>query len=65
MKPENLKCPDCGGRMVPRKSVFGAFWGCARFPKCRGKRDVNGLSSEDKKSNEDEDDDSGFGNQDR
>lgn len=30
------KCPKCGeGDMVVRKSVYGAFLACNRFPKCR------------------------------
>jgi len=41
---ENLKCPDCGGPMKPRESKHGKFWGCANYPKCKGTRDVNGMS---------------------
>lgn len=34
-------CPKCGGEMVKRVARKGAnagkaFWGCSRFPKCRG-----------------------------
>ncbi len=45
-KPENLKCPDCQGPMVSRlnKKDNSRFWGCKDFPKCKGTRDVNGLS---------------------
>lgn len=29
-------CPTCGeGMLVPRRSRYGEFWGCARFPSCR------------------------------
>jgi restriction system protein len=36
-------CPRCGSEMVMRKARQGAkagqsFWGCPRFPECRGKR---------------------------
>jgi restriction system protein len=36
-------CPNCAGRMVLRKAQRGsnagnAFWGCLRFPGCRGTR---------------------------
>jgi len=32
-------CPVCtDGWMVERKSRFGVFWGCVRFPHCSGKR---------------------------
>lgn len=42
MKPENVRCPECDGPMVSRKSLYGVFWGCRQYPKCRGTRDVNG-----------------------
>jgi DNA topoisomerase I len=29
-------CPTCGGRLILRKSAKGKFWGCARYPECRG-----------------------------
>lgn len=47
-KPENLKCPKCHGPMTPKKSSFGAFWGCKSYPSCNGTRDVNGDSQEDR-----------------
>ncbi len=36
-------CPKCGGAMVMRRARKGpsegaSFWGCERFPKCRGTR---------------------------
>lgn len=36
-------CPKCGGQMVKRTARRGAnaggtFWGCSRFPNCRGTR---------------------------
>lgn len=41
---ENLKCPECDGPMTSRKnSTTGQrFWGCNRYPKCRGTRDTDG-----------------------
>lgn len=38
-------CPACGGRMVKRVAKRGAergreFWGCSRFPACRGTRPI-------------------------
>ncbi len=47
-KPENVKCPECGGPMTPRTSQYGTFWGCVRYPKCRGTRDVQGMSKGDR-----------------
>ncbi|MFC1928378.1 AAA domain-containing protein [Chloroflexota bacterium] len=31
-------CPSCGSRMVPRNGRHGRFWGCSRYPYCRGTR---------------------------
>lgn len=36
-------CPTCGGEMIKRTAKQGAnaggeFWGCSKFPKCRGGR---------------------------
>jgi len=40
-------CPNCGSLMVVRHARRGAspgssFWGCPRFPKCRGTRELAG-----------------------
>lgn len=59
-KPENVKCPECDGEMVPRKSIHGTFWGCKKYPKCKGTRDSMGMSKAERNAersiNEDEDD---------
>jgi hypothetical protein len=31
-------CPKCGARMVARKGSYGRFYGCSKFPYCRGTR---------------------------
>ncbi len=42
---ENSACKKCGeGKMVLRKSIYGSFLGCNRFPKCRNIIKVNGNS---------------------
>jgi len=28
-------CPDCGQDMILKKSKYGPFYGCAKFPSCR------------------------------
>lgn len=28
-------CPNCGGKLVERKSRYGTFWGCSNYPHCR------------------------------
>ena len=32
------RCPQCEGEMRLRKGRFGQFWGCLRYPSCRGTR---------------------------
>jgi len=35
-QPEtDLKCPQCGGILLERKSEFGKFYGCSNYPKCQ------------------------------
>lgn len=29
-------CPDCGSPMHKRKGAYGAFWGCTKYPACKG-----------------------------
>jgi len=41
---EDVKCPECGGKMISRKGQYGTFWGCAKYPDCRGTRDSEGRS---------------------
>lgn len=57
-KPENVKCPDCGGPMVSKlnQAKQQRFWGCATFPKCKGTRDTDGLSKADRDAERDDDD---------
>jgi len=43
-RPSNLECPDCGGEMISRKGQYGMFWGCKKYPNCRGTRDSEGRS---------------------
>lgn len=41
---DDLKCPECGGRMVSRLNAQTQqrFWGCRTYPTCRGTRNTNG-----------------------
>lgn len=39
--PEHIKCPECGGKMASRVARKGkhrgeAFWGCKKYPNCKG-----------------------------
>ena len=31
-------CPKCGSKMILRKGRYGKFYGCSKFPYCRGTR---------------------------
>lgn len=33
-------CPDCNAAMIRRHSAKGPFWGCSKYPECRGIRQV-------------------------
>ncbi|PZN07606.1 MAG: hypothetical protein DIU76_04270, partial [Bacillota bacterium] len=39
-RSSTIACPRCGSRMVLRRGPYGAFWGCSRFPDCKGTRPV-------------------------
>lgn len=34
----STSCPKCGSSMRRRSGRYGQFWGCSRYPKCRGTR---------------------------
>jgi hypothetical protein len=36
-------CPHCGAQTLKRKSRFGAFYGCTRYPQCQGKWNLRDL----------------------
>jgi ssDNA-binding Zn-finger/Zn-ribbon topoisomerase 1 len=52
---EETLCPDCGGKMISRKSKFGIFWGCIKYPECKGTRDDMGRSKADRAKEKGED----------
>ncbi len=61
--PQNLECPECGGEMISRKSQHGSFWGCKKYPKCKGTRDNQGRSKaerEEWKSKQEHEQEQGF-----
>ncbi|WP_027962007.1 DNA topoisomerase III [Halomonas halodenitrificans] len=33
---ESKACPECQAPMRKRQGQYGAFWGCSRYPECRG-----------------------------
>lgn len=44
---KNVKCPECDGEMISRIGQFGTFWGCKKYPMCKGTRNSDGLSREE------------------
>ena len=36
------KCPECKGKMVIRVGRYGKFLSCAKFPECKGMKDLEG-----------------------
>ena len=39
--PDDIKCDICGGDMVIKKSRFGSFYACAKYPECKGTKPIN------------------------
>ena len=35
LEKEEKECPKCGKPMILRKSVYGTFFGCSAYPKCK------------------------------
>ena len=35
LEKQEKKCSKCGKPMILRKSVYGQFWGCSGYPKCK------------------------------
>ncbi len=52
---EEVLCPDCGSKMISRKSTYGVFWGCKNYPECKGTRDNEGRSKADRAREKGED----------
>lgn len=47
------KCPKCKeGKLVVRKSIYGAFLGCNRYPKCRYTERIEQVEPEEKSEEE-------------
>lgn len=49
---EEVHCPDCNGAMVARTNRQSGekFWGCKKYPDCKGTRDNMGRSKADKEA---------------
>ena len=51
--PQAPECPQCGSQMNERvrRSDGAPFWGCSRFPKCRGIVDIEKAGNQEEKGN--------------
>ncbi|MBS1267150.1 MAG: Reverse gyrase 1 [Candidatus Woesearchaeota archaeon] len=47
-KKTDKKCPKCGSDLLLRKSVYGSFYGCKKYPKCKYTEDANGSKQKKK-----------------
>ena len=49
-EPEELLCPECNSSMAIRtnRTNGNKFYGCKKYPNCKGTRDENGLSKADR-----------------
>ena len=36
LRPEGHRCPTSDEPMILRTGAFDPFWGCSRYPRCRG-----------------------------
>lgn len=48
--PEGYDCPDCGSKMKERRNRQNGdvFYGCIKYPDCKGTRDQDGLSRDER-----------------
>lgn len=42
---ENVKCPQCRSSMVLRRGRYGKFYGCSKYPRCRGTKPARRFST--------------------
>ena len=35
IRTQELKCPQCGNKLIKKDGKYGQFYGCSTFPKCR------------------------------
>ena len=49
LEKEDKKCPKCGKPMILRESVYGPFFGCSGYPKCKT---IEKIEQQEKKKEE-------------
>jgi hypothetical protein len=54
---EDVQCPECLGPMVSRKNRTNGevFWGCKKYPECKGTRDSQGRSRAEREAEKNKD----------
>ncbi|MBP9758089.1 type I DNA topoisomerase [Candidatus Dojkabacteria bacterium] len=45
--PDEIKCPDCGAKMIIKLGRFGKFYSCSKWPECKGILGNESTSKED------------------
>ncbi len=52
VKIKDIKCPTCDGPMISRynRTTQDKFWGCKKYPECKGTRDSMGRSREERQA---------------
>ena len=38
---QKKKCPKCNAKLVVKKGLYGAFWACSAYPKCKYVENIN------------------------
>lgn len=53
---EDTLCPKCGAKMISRanRNTGQRFWGCSRYPECKGTRNTDGEAPKEKDDEESE-----------
>ena len=41
VKENDRICPKCGAKLVLKKGIYGAFYGCSNYPKCKYTEPIN------------------------
>lgn len=44
--PKEIKCPECGSKMIVKLGRFGKFYSCSKWPECKGILGNEGSSKE-------------------
>lgn len=48
---DSPQCPKCGSNMTVKNGKHGKFWGCMKFPDCKGQKDYATKTKDSKREN--------------